>query len=59
MVFIDWKIILSLTTILFVLTYFLVKFLKKLNEIGNKSRILQEDEIKHLGETYQALNQLN
>jgi len=56
MVFIDWQIILSLTTILFVLTYFFTKiFKKKLNEIGNRSRILQEDEIKHLGETYQSI----
>ena len=59
MVFIDWKIILSLTTILFVLTYFFSKiFKKKLNEIGNKSRILQEDEIKHLGETYQSIKSI-
>lgn len=56
MVFVDWQIILSLTAILFVLTFFFTKiFKKKLNEIGSKSRILQENEIKHLGETYQSI----
>ena len=49
MVFVDWQIILSLTVILFFLTFFFTKiFKKKLNEIGSKSRILQENEIKQL-----------
>ena len=59
MVFVDWQIILSLTVILFFLTFFFTKiFKKKLNEIGSKSRILQENEIKHLGETYQSIKSI-
>jgi len=54
-VIIDWKVILSLTFILFLLTFSFVKFFKKkLNNLGEKARTLQEAEIKHLDETYQS-----
>ena len=55
MMIIDWEIILFLTFVLFFFTYLFIKiFKKKLNDIGNKSRILQEQEIKQLDETYQS-----
>ena len=55
MVIVDWKVILSLTFILFLLTFSFVKFFKKkLNNLGEKARTLQEAEIKHLDQTYQS-----
>lgn len=59
MMLVDWKIILSLTTILLALTIIFAKiFKKKLNEIGDKTRLLQEKEIKHLDETYQSIRNI-
>ena len=56
---VDWKIILSLTIILLALTIIFAKiFKKKLNEIGNKTRLLEEKEIKHLDETYQSIRNI-
>ena len=55
MAIIDWRVILSLTIILSLLTFTLVGFFKKkLNNLGEKARKLQEAEIKHLDETYQS-----
>ena len=59
MMLIDWKIILSLTMLLLILTIIFTKlFKKKLNEIGNKNRLLEEKEIKHLDETYQSIRNI-
>lgn len=56
MIYINWKIILSTTLILTLLTYIFGKFFKKkLNDIGDKSRILEKVETQYLNEAYQGI----
>ncbi len=56
MIYINWKIIIFITLILTVLTYTFGKFFKKkLNKIGDKSRILEKVETQYLNETYQGI----
>jgi ATP-binding cassette subfamily B protein len=55
MLIVDWKIILILTLMLFLLTFFFIKyFKKKLNLLGQLSRDANTEEIKYLDETYQS-----
>jgi ATP-binding cassette, subfamily B, bacterial PglK len=55
-IYVNWKIILFITLILTLLTYTFVKFFKKkLNDIGNKSRILEKTETQYLNEAYQSI----
>ncbi len=56
MIYINWKIILFITLILTLLTYIFGKFFKKkLNDIGDKSRILEKTETQYLNEAYQGI----
>ncbi len=56
MIYINWKIILFITLILTLLTYIFGKFFKKkLNDIGDKSRILEKVETQYLNEAYQGI----
>ena len=56
MLFINWKIVLAITIFLIILTFsFSRKFKQKLNSIGDRSRILEEQEIKHLNESYESI----
>jgi len=56
MIYVNWKIILFITLILTLLSYTFVKFFKKkLNDIGNKSRILEKTETQYLNESYQSI----
>ena len=57
MISINWKIIIFITLILTVLTYTFGKFFKKkLNKIGDKSRILEKVETQYLNEIIKVLN---
>ena len=59
MLLVDWKLILNFTIILFILTILFFKiFKKKLNDFGEKSRVLQENEIKHIDESYKSLREI-
>lgn len=56
MLFINWKIVLAITIFLIILTFtFSKRFKQKLNSIGDRSRILEEQEIKHLNESYESI----
>ena len=53
--FVNWKVVLFLTLSLILLTFIFGKiFKKKLYDIGNKSRILEGHEIKHLNESFDS-----
>ena len=59
MLFVNWKLVLSFVIILFILTILFFKiFKKKLNDFGEKSRLLQEDEFKHLDESYKSIREI-
>ena len=56
MIYVNWKIILFITIVLIILTYTFSKFFKKkLNDIGDKSRILEKTETQYLNEAYQGI----
>ncbi len=56
MLLVNWKLILSLMFILVLLLFLFSKtFKKKLNDIGYRARALQEQEIRHLNESYESI----
>ncbi len=54
--FINWKVIICLILLMSALTLIFIKiFKKKLSNYGEKSRILEEKEIKHLNESFESI----